>query len=145
MFPVEYILNDANWPNYSIHVGAQREDYARRATRGKEESKAESGTEGGEESEDASLKKIYRNCMTKDRVYGTFQELNAASDLFQFNLVVVRQLGLLQTASERNKFFYNILSFKDTFTWPTTHHFLFSGHGPNGGHFEYLEPTSPTA
>jgi len=143
---VEYILDEANWPNYMIHIRAQSSDFIRTGKGRTEKSQVEQEADDGDP-DDTTLKESYKRYMLKDGVYGTFLELNAASELFHFDMIVVRQLGPLDASTNRSttppKYFYNILSFKDTFTQDTTHHFLFSGHGPNAGHFEFLQPTTP--
>jgi len=144
---VEYISDERHWPDFSTHIKGQNDHLVQKRKLDKEKGKGDKngtavavvskraggGTSEEEEEDPEVLKESYRNYMLGDGVYGTLQELIAASDLYQFNLIVVRQLS---------PSFFNILSFKDTFTYDITHHFLFTGVTPDDGHFEYLEPTS---
>lgn len=137
---VKYIVHDLHWNNFLPHIRGQNEFLLMNSSGGKVmpaehlQIPMTTGTfgdaQGTEEDKSETWKEAYQSYMLKDSVYGTLQELLAASEVFQFNLVVIRQIS---------DYFFNVLDFQDHLCWDTTHHFLFTGTSADDGHFEYLQ------
>jgi hypothetical protein len=117
---VLYVTSEPKWPVYYPHLRAQHEGLI----------SIPEDDPAGAGSNSWSWKEGYREYMSRDGVYGTLQELLAASELLEFNLIVIRELspGL-----------FNVQTFKDQQTFPISHFFLFTGR-PEAGHFELLLP-----
>ena len=93
------------------------------------------GLQDQDEDPDAAFKSLYEKYMSQDQVYGTLQEFLAASELYRFNLVIMRETGT------GNDVRYNVQDYQDQ-TFDVTHYFLFTGDAEEG-HFELMLPNSP--
>jgi hypothetical protein len=151
---VLYVTTELNWKVYYPYIRVQHEDLDLEADTSnsncnansksklpvKKDNDSPSVTPNNNEGKNSPLAPLaeeelwrenYRKYMSQDGVYGTLQELQAASDLLKFNLIIVREVtdGI-----------FSIQTFKEH-TWADSHFFLFTGSAEDG-HFELIVPDS---
>ncbi len=85
--------------------------------------------------------RAYSHYMKQQRQYGTFAELQAASEIFDFVYVVFRKE---QRRSESGSYetWYNCFSSSEDHTFKSKMFLFFSGM-PSSGHFQFMQPIFP--
>lgn len=86
-------------------------------------------------------RKEYHNFMSQQSQYGTFAELQAASEIFHFHFIVFRKE--LQTSEEES--WYSCYTSEDhkSRTSSKSKMFLFFTGKPSSGHFQFMRPILP--
>lgn len=84
---------------------------------------------------------IYSHYMKREYQYGTFAELQAASEIFNFIYVVFRKEKRRLQHNERTETWYSCYRSEDR-NLKSEMFLLFSGQ-PSSGHFQFMKPTAP--
>lgn len=87
---------------------------------------------------DEFKRNAYRRYMRRDYQYGTFAELQAASEIFNFVYVVFRKERRRSERSGRKETWYNCYRSEDR-RFKSEMFLLFSGR-PASGHFQFMKP-----